>query len=118
MNANHELGRRGEEAATVYLRRLGWQVLDRNWRCPEGELDIVALEGRTHVFCEVKTRRDVGFGHPAEALTPVKARRLRRLALRWSREHGVRAAGIRIDLIGLVGGGPAGFTVEHLREVA
>ncbi|GAB2808753.1 YraN family protein [Actinocorallia aurea] len=118
MNANHELGRRGEEAAAVYLRRLGWRVLDRNWRCPEGELDIVALEGRTHVFCEVKTRRTLAFGHPAEAITPVKARRLRGLALRWSREHGVRAGGIRIDLIGLIGGGPAGFVVEHLREVA
>ncbi|MCD0448407.1 YraN family protein [Actinocorallia sp. API 0066] len=118
MNANHELGRRGEDAAAAYLRSLGWRVLARNWRCPEGELDIVAHDGRRHVFCEVKTRTSVAFGHPAEAVTPAKARRLRRLALRWAREHGVRPDRIRIDLLGLIGGRGPGFTVDHRREVA
>ncbi|MEO5875288.1 MAG: YraN family protein [Streptosporangiaceae bacterium] len=118
MNANQELGQRGESAAVRYLTGLGWTVLARNWRCRAGELDIVAHDGRQHVVCEVKTRRSTAFGTPAEAITRSKADRLRRLSRRWAAEHGVRAEGIRIDLIGLVGGGPAGFTVDHLREVA
>jgi putative endonuclease len=112
------LGRRGEQAAVRYLKtRLGWTVLDRNWRCPEGELDIVAFDGRRHVVCEVKTRSSLAYGAPVEAITTVKAARLRRLAGRWAEQHGVRAAEIRIDVIGLVGDGPDGFTVDHVREV-
>ena len=118
MNAGHELGRRGENAAVRYLEGLGWRVLERNWRSDGGELDIVAHDGRRHVVCEVKTRRSRAYGDPAEAITIAKALRLRRLARRWAKEHGVRPDSIRIDLIGLVGGGLAGFAVEHLREVA
>jgi putative endonuclease len=118
MNANQDLGQRGENAAVRYLTGLGWSVLARNWRCVGGELDIVAHDGRQHVVCEVKTRRSVAYGTPADAITRDKADRLRRLSQRWAAEHGVRADRIRIDLIGLVGGGPAGFTVDHQREVA
>jgi putative endonuclease len=118
MNAGHELGRRGENAAVRYLESLGWRVLERNWRCADGELDIVAHDGRRHVVCEVKTRRSRAYGDPAEAITISKALRLRRLAGRWAREHGVRTSTVRIDLIGLIGGGPEGFTVDHLEEVA
>ncbi|GAA3196825.1 YraN family protein [Actinocorallia longicatena] len=118
MNANQDLGRRGENAAARYLTRLGWTVLDRNWRCPEGELDIVAFDGRHHVICEVKTRRSHAFGTPAEAITVDKASRLRKLARRWADQHGVRAGSLRIDLIGLTGGGREGFTIDHLKEIA
>lgn len=118
MNANQELGRRGEDAAVRYLTRLGWRILDRNWSCRLGELDIVAYDGRTHLVCEVKTRRSHAFGTPAEAITPAKAARLRRLAHRWATEHRVRTTALRIDLIGLTGGGPRGFTVEHIQGIA
>lgn len=118
MNAQQELGRRGENAAARYLVRLGWAILDRNWRCPEGELDIVAFDGRHHVVCEVKTRRSALYGTPAEAITRDKAARLRKLAHRWAVQHGVRVASLRIDLIGLTGGGACGFTVDHLKEIA
>jgi putative endonuclease len=118
MTAHLELGRRGENAAARYLDRLGWTVLARNWRCSEGELDIIAFDGRTHVICEVKTRRSAAYGTPAEAITAAKATRLRRLARRWAEEHGVRSGRLRIDLLGLTGGGPEGFTVEHLKEIA
>jgi putative endonuclease len=123
------LGRRGEAAAVRYLtRRLGWTILDRNWRCRDGELDLVAYDGYRHIACEVKTRSSLAYGTPAEAITTVKAARLRRLAGRWADEHGVRAASIRIDVIGLVATeagtttGAAdedleGFAVDHLREV-
>jgi putative endonuclease len=111
------LGRRGEAAAADYLRRLGWTILDRNWRCRDGELDIVAYDGRRHVVCEVKTRASTRYGDPVEAITPAKAARLRRLAAQWAGRHGVGAAQIRIDVLGLVCDGPDGFVVDHCREV-
>ena len=116
-NHRGSLGRRGEAAAAGYLRGLGWQVVDRNWRCRDGELDIVAYDGHRHVVCEVKTRANLEFGAPLEAITAAKAARLRRLAARWADQHGVNAARIRIDVIGLVCDGPDGFAVDHCREV-
>jgi putative endonuclease len=77
------LGRYGENVAAAHLRAAGLTILARNWRCPEGEVDIVAMDGDVLVVCEVKTRRGVGFGTPLDAVTPAKAARLRRLALYW-----------------------------------
>lgn len=116
MNGNQMLGRRGEDAAAAYLERLGWNVLDRNWRCSEGELDILAYDGRVHVACEVKTRRSKAFGDPLEAITERKAARLRKLALRWAAVKRVPGAHIRVDVIALVCEGE-GFALEHLRGV-
>jgi putative endonuclease len=117
-NDHHgSLGRRGEAAAVEYLRRLGWTILDRNWRCRGGELDIVAYDGRRHVVCEVKTRTSARYGDPVEAITAAKAARLRRLAAWWAHQHGVSAAQIRIDVLGLVRDGPDAFAVDHCREV-
>ena len=82
------LGRWGEDLAAQHLVATGAVLLDRNWRCREGELDLVAREpDGTVVFCEVKTRSGTGFGEPAEAVGPVKARRIRALAVRWLQEH-------------------------------
>ncbi|MBO2464266.1 YraN family protein [Actinomadura violacea] len=116
MTAHIELGRRGEDAAAAYLTGLGWRVLDRNWRCPEGELDIVAHDGRAHVVCEVKTRRSALYGDPLEAITAAKSTRLRRLAWRWAAAHGVGGAQVRVDVLGLVVRGD-GFSIDHLKEV-
>lgn len=115
MNANIILGRRGEDAAAAYLARLGWTVLDRNWRCPEGELDIVAYDGTRHIACEVKTRSSTRYGDPLEAITPSKAVRLRRLAWRWAEAHQVHTE-VRVDVLSLLAADD-GFTVDHLREV-
>jgi putative endonuclease len=74
-------------------------LLDRNWRCREGELDLVLARGRAVVFCEVKTRRGTAFGAPFEAVTVVKQRRLRTLALRWLADHPEhRAPELRFDV--------------------
>ncbi|GAA2092157.1 YraN family protein [Actinomadura alba] len=117
-NRKDALGRRGERAAARYVTtRLGWTILDRNWRCPDGELDLVAFDGLLHVVCEVKTRSGLGYGAPIEAITTVKAARLRRLAGRWAEQHGVSAHRIRIDAIGLVGDDHGGFAIDHVREV-
>ncbi|MGH6653918.1 MAG: YraN family protein [Actinocrinis sp.] len=87
----HWLGRYGEEAAARYLAGAGYQLLDRNWVCRDaglrGELDLVARFRRTVVVCEVKTRSGDRLAHPAEAVTPDKAARLRLLAARWLDEH-------------------------------
>jgi putative endonuclease len=100
-----QLGIRGEDLACAELERLGMQVLERNWRCRLGEIDIVAAEagrtGLTLVFCEVKCRSGLGFGHPLEAITYAKMRTLRQLAALWMREHRRKASSIRLDAIGV-----------------
>ena len=112
------LGRWGEELAAEHLTAAGMQVLARNWRCAEGELDLVARDvDGTVVFVEVKTRGGIGFGEPAEAVGPVKARRLRTLACRWLLEH--RPPGtceLRFDVVGIVRVPGQAPQVTHLRE--
>lgn len=76
----NEVGRRGEDAATAYLTRIGMEIEARNWRCPAGEVDIVAREGDVLVLCEVKTRRSERAGTAEEAVSPAKQRKLVRLA--------------------------------------
>ena len=108
------LGDHGERIAAAYLTSAGLRLLDRNWRCREGELDIVARDGDALVFCEVKTRRGVGYGHPVEAVTSAKQRRLRTLAHRWLAAHDEHAPDLRFDVVGVLlrGEGPA--VVTHL----
>lgn len=118
MAHNAELGRWGEDLAAQHLTAAGAQLLARNWRCREGELDIVALEGgATVVFCEVKTRSGTGFGEPAEAVGLVKARRIRRLALLWLDDHRPpEMADLRFDVISIVRARGVPPVVTHLRE--
>jgi putative endonuclease len=92
----------GEAAAARYLVEHGMVVLDRNWRCTAGEVDLVLRDGSALVFCEVKTRATVAFGSPLESVTPAKVARLRRLAARWMREHGVHVEHVRLDLVGVL----------------
>jgi putative endonuclease len=111
-----DLGAHGERIAAAYLTDSGLRVLDRNWRCRDGELDIVARDGDALVFCEVKTRTGTGFGHPAEAVTPAKRRRLRSLARAWLATHDQHAPDLRFDVVG-VHVPPAGpVRVTHLRN--
>ena len=117
MNPKDVLGRQGEQLAVEHLQRAGLRILDRNWRCAEGEVDIVAAERRTLVICEVKTRSGVRYGTPLEAITRQKRNRLRRLAIRWVVAHGVLFDEIRVDVIGVLRAESGGFTVEHVRGV-
>ena len=117
MHAKDVLGRDGEQAAVNYLESCGFRILDRNWRCADGEIDIVAVDRHTFVVCEVKTRSGTRYGTPLEAVGRAKRSRLRKLAVRWLTAHGVRFDQIRIDVVGLLYEGTGGFTIEHLRGV-
>lgn len=117
MRAKDALGRHGEQLAAEHLERSGLRILARNWRCSEGEIDIVAAERRVLVVCEVKTRAGVRYGTPLEAITRAKQRRLRRLAVRWLVANGVLFDEVRIDVVGLTSDQAGGFTIEHVRGV-
>lgn len=115
------VGAYGERLAARYLLESGVQILDRNWRCDQGEIDIVALDDGCLVIVEVKTRRTLAFGSPVEAVTGVKASRLRRLAGCWLIHHRSlvdSVTDVRIDVIGVLRPlrGPA--QIEHLVAVA
>src|SRR6478672_7850212 len=81
------LGERGETIAARHLVSRGMELVDRNWRCDAGEIDLVLRDGRVLVICEVKTRTSEAFGTPLESVSRAKAERLRRLAGRWLRAH-------------------------------
>ena len=112
------VGAWGEQLAAQYLTGQQMVILDRNWRCELGELDLVARDGGTLVVCEVKTRRGEAFGSPAEAVTWRKAARLRLLAMRWLDEHPVPPLDVRIDVVGIVVSPGSGPRIEHLQGVA
>ena len=101
---NRTLGAVGEEAALAWYLANGYEVMARNWRCRDGELDLVLRRGRTFVFCEVKARTTNAFGAPVEAITREKQARLRRLAARWLDESPLHAAEIRFDVASVLGG--------------
>jgi len=117
VRAKDGLGRYGEDVAARHLAAQGIVVLERNWRCEAGEIDIVGREGRVLVICEVKTRSGTRFGTPLEAVTRAKAARLRRLATRWLAERGVRPVAVRFDVVGVVQDGHGPARVEHVRDV-
>lgn len=114
MAAKDELGRRGEDTAAEYLRREhGMIVLDRNWRCRDGELDIIATDPEHRlIVCEVKTRSGTGYGEPAEAITHRKIRRIRGLARIWMAARGLAWCEVRFDVVAVLlpPGGPATLT--------
>lgn len=102
--ARRSLGMMGEEAAAKWYIDQGYQILARNWRCRDGELDLIARQGTTIVFCEVKTRSSYAFGSPFEAVTTAKQRRIRRLAMAWLNESNTRADDLRFDVAGVMDG--------------
>lgn len=118
MAAKDQLGRAGEQRAVDHLESRGYRILDRNWRCAQGEVDIVAVQGRVLVVVEVKTRRSDAFGHPLEAIDQRKGARLWRLAAAWIAAHPGEARGrrLRLDAIAITGADPATGELEHLED--
>jgi len=103
--ARQRLGARGEDQAAQWYADAGYEVLARNWRCRDGELDLICQRGRAIVVAEVKTRTSAAYGHPAEAVTPVKQQRIRRLATIWLAEQVPAVRGsVRFDVVAILGG--------------
>ncbi|HSF97433.1 MAG TPA: YraN family protein [Ornithinibacter sp.] len=111
------MGQAGEEIAVRYLLDSGMDVVERNWRCEHGEVDVVAVDGDYLVICEVKTRRSLAFGEPVEAVTRAKAARLRRLAAAYVRGHETGWARVRIDVLGILFRAGEPPVVRHVRGV-
>ena len=117
VQTNQALGAYGESLAVRHLVTAGLVLLDRNWRCDLGEIDVVLREGDVLVICEVKTRSSLACGTPHEAITEVKLQRLRRLAVRWQVEHGVHPREVRIDLVAVIRPRRGRSEVEHVRGI-
>ena len=117
MARNLELGAQGEDLAVGHLVDGGMTILERNWRCRYGELDVIAVDGDAVVFVEVKTRSGRGYGSPAEAVTFAKQSRIRRLAGLWLREQTRGWVHVRFDVVAVLVVPGTEPLVEHLRAV-
>ena len=109
----------GEDLAAAHLEGLGWQILERNWRCPDGEVDIIAVQPGSPpivVFCEVKCRRTTTFGQPVEAITRAKLDKLRHLVQAWLQQFDRPVPSVRLDAIGVLLA-PSGPRINHLRGI-
>jgi putative endonuclease len=102
MNARQVLGRAGEDAAAGLLASMGFHIVDRNWRCPSGEMDLVATKDKVVVFCEVKTRNSESYGVPAEAVGWSKQQRLRRIGAQWLTSHRPGPVEVRFDVVSVM----------------
>lgn len=111
------LGAYGEELAARHLVEQGMVLLERNWRCEAGEIDLVLRDGDVLVVCEVKTRSSLRYGTPHEAVTDIKVARLRRLASHWIAARGVAVRDIRIDLVGIVRPRRGSSLIDHVRGI-
>lgn len=115
-SARDELGRRGEDEAARHLKSLGYRIVGRRERVLRGDIDIVALDGRTVVFVEVRSKSDTAHGHPAETVGPQKQRRIAELAAAYIRRHRLEDSSVRIDVVTVVMP-PAGKpVVEHFQN--
>ena len=110
------LARRGEAAAARYMGEHGMTVVDTNWRCRMGEIDIVALDGETLVICEVKTRSTVKLGMPEDAVTPAKRARLVRLAEAYVAWAHIAPIDLRFDVVTVIVTGTQRARIRHYRD--
>lgn len=116
MGHNQEVGAWGETIAVEFLQALGYVVLERNWRCQYGEIDIIAQRGNVYAVIEVKTRTSSRCGAAAEAVTRQKRQRLTRLAWQWYRECGHQSQRLRVDVVA-VDGTASRYNIEHFQGI-
>ena len=110
-----EAGRRGEDAAAAYLKRAGYEIIERNYRCPFGEVDIVAREGGSIVFVEVKCRRSERFGEPEDSVGREKQRKLTRISLDYLQRRNFPPCNARFDVVAIKML-PGGDEIELFRD--
>jgi putative endonuclease len=117
MRVKEALAEAAGRAAVSYLEGCGFRVLDRDWRCDGEILSIVAADRRVLVAVDLRVRAGTRHGAPLDAIGTGRKQMMRRLAVRWLTEHGMRAGHVRIDVVGLLQDGTGGFTLEHVRTV-
>ncbi len=115
MTEKRELGNKGEDAACAFLEKKGLQVLARNFHCRAGEIDVIARDGDTVAFVEVKTRRGRLFGSAAEAVTPAKRRKLTRAAMEYIDRNGLYGENFRFDIMEVYPQGKC-FDINHIEN--
>ena len=113
---NKTLGERGETIATAYLKGQRFTIVERNFRCKTGEVDIIARDGNSFVFVEVKTRRNLSFGPPQLALTPFKQRQISKAALTWLAKKKLFGANARFDVIAILLPDHQLPVIDHIRN--
>ena len=118
MGVKQKLGANGEEQVAQYLIKLGWKILDRNWRIRGGELDLVAANSQgLLIFIEVKTRSSLAFGDPLEAINVEKALRIQRLALAWMATNQRWGCNYRIDVAGVTASKTGEYAIDYREGV-
>lgn len=116
MKDNRSLGEVGESVAVTFLKGLRYCIVERNFRCKCGEIDIVAKDGKTIVFIEVKTRSNEAYGVPQLAVTPFKQRQISKAALTWLAQKKLENVDARFDVIGILQRGHELPEIEHIRN--
>jgi putative endonuclease len=116
MDDRKQLGKLGEEKAVRYLISKGFKILDRNYKCKTGEIDIIAMEGKTLVFIEVKTRRGLSYGLPCESVTSAKKRHLLRTLRYYVAFHGLEEMDMRVDVIEILAL-KKGIYLNHIKNI-
>ncbi|MCL2881417.1 MAG: YraN family protein [Coriobacteriia bacterium] len=115
VEAQRELGQRGEAVAAKFLQNLGQHIIARNWRCRFGEVDLITQDGDTIVFCEVKTRKSIRTGQPSEAITLKKQRKYSQVAALWLSRFGGQDCVVRFDVVTILVTGPQSATITLLK---
>lgn len=115
MSNTRQLGAQGERLVERFLRKRGYKVLARNYRCPRGEIDLITLDGQTVVFVEVKTRQNTSLAEPEESVRLGKQRRLTQIARHWLKQHGGRDRRCRFDVVA-VKLGPGEPVLRHFHD--
>lgn len=110
------LGKSGEKAAVRYLKSKKFRIIKRNFRFLRGEIDIIAYEGKTLVFVEVKARKSKEFGPPEEAVTLLKQRQIKRVAQGFLAQNNLQDAECRFDVLSLSFNEKTGFQINHLKD--
>jgi putative endonuclease len=113
---NAGVGSRGEELAAAFLERNGFRIVERNFRCKGGEVDIIARDGKTIVFIEVKSRRTLSYGVPQLAVTPFKQRQISKAALTWLSKKRLHDSPARFDVIAILLDNSYSHQIEHIRD--
>ena len=116
MNRNQEIGKIGEDLAEKYLKNKVYKIVQRNYRCRQGEMDIIAKDKEEIVFIEVKTRTTINFGRPSEAVNYIKREHLQNIARYYLYTNKITKTPIRFDVVEIYLW-PKGYSVNHIKQI-